>query len=157
MLQQWRVRHITASPEHPKTNGFVEKMNGTLGSTLAAFVNFEHTNWDEHLAEAVFSINTAKQATTELSPLELVYGRKALLPHESAFPWPPEEKENDEDRLDKIWRWIKMARRSIIRKQENSKLYAYRFRKPDPLFVPGEQVLVVRRKKTNGRTKNFMP
>lgn len=39
---------------------------------MAAFVNFEHIDWDDHLPEADFFINTTKQSTKELSSFELV-------------------------------------------------------------------------------------
>ena len=43
-----------ASVEHPPTNGLVEKANGSLTGTFAAFVNFYQTNWDEGTPEALF-------------------------------------------------------------------------------------------------------
>ncbi|KZR98301.1 Histone-lysine N-methyltransferase NSD2-like protein [Daphnia magna] len=90
-----------ASAEHPETNGLVEKVNGTLVATLAAFVNFEHNDWDRGLQQAAFSINTAKQSTTQITPFELVYGRSAVFPHEASFPWPPDHAETHEERLKK--------------------------------------------------------
>jgi len=63
-VEKWRVSHFMASIEHPPTNGLVEKANGSLTATFAAFVNFDHTNWDEGIPEALFAINSAKQSTT---------------------------------------------------------------------------------------------
>lgn len=61
-LKDRQVRQIMASAEHPETNKLVEKVNETLVATLAAFLNFEHNDWDQGLQEAAFAINTAKQS-----------------------------------------------------------------------------------------------
>jgi hypothetical protein len=155
-MNEWRVRHIFASAEHPETNGLVEKVNGTLVATLAAFVNFEHNNWDQGLQEAAFSINTAKQSTTQITPFELVYGRTVFLPHEASFPWPPTDKETADERKKKVESWRKVARRLIFRRQQKSKLIYDRHRKPSPLYEPGDLVLVARKPRSNGRTKKFL-
>ena len=45
-MEESRVHHIMASSEHPETNGLVEKANLATASTLAAYFNFKHTDWD---------------------------------------------------------------------------------------------------------------
>lgn len=122
-----------ASAEHSETNGLVEKVNGTLVVTLAAFVNFEHNDWDRGLQEAAFAINTAKQSTIQTTPFELVYGRSMFLPHEASFPWPPTDTETHEERHKKVHKWRKIARRLIFKKQRKSKANYDLHRKPGPL------------------------
>lgn len=157
LLKEWRVKHSLASAEHPETNGLVEKANGTLTSTIAAFVNLNHTDWDLRLAEAIFAINTAKHFTTEITPFELVFGRTAVLPHESAFPWPPTEIETNEDRIKKVAHWRRIARQLTIKQQKKSEATYNKYRSPDPIFSPGELVLVARKRRGNGKTKKFLP
>lgn len=77
----------------------VEKMNESIASTLAAYVNFSHTDWDKKITRTVFSITTAKQLSTDISPLELVCGKTAVMAVESAFPWPPGEHSSHDDRI----------------------------------------------------------
>ena len=156
-LQKWRVRQIFASGEHPETNGLVEKANGTLTSAFAAFVNFQHTDWDEKVADAAFCINTAKQSSTEISPFELIYARHAALSQDRAFPWPPADTEAYEDRLAKVVRWRKTARALVLKSQRRSKSNYDKYRKPDPIFHPGDLVLVARHRRANGRTKKLNP
>ena len=154
---RWRVKHIFASAAHPETNGLVEKLNGTLTATIAAYVDVAHSNWEEKLPEAVFSINTSKQTTTEITPFELVYGRTAILSHELAFPWPTAEIETNAERYKKVLKWRRVARALIIRRQKKSKTNYDRYRKPDPVYRPGELVLVARNISEKGKTKKFLP
>ena len=42
------------------TSGIGEKCNGTLTSVLAAYVNVQHNDWEDHLSSAVYFINTAQ-------------------------------------------------------------------------------------------------
>lgn len=155
--REWRIRHVQASAEHPETNGLVEKMNGSIASTLAAYVNFNHTDWDKKIARATFCINTAKQSSTEISPFELVYGRTAVMVVELAFPWPPDEHPSNDDRVKAVARWRETARKLVIKRQHKAKENYDRYRKPDPIFRPGELVLIARKPKTKGKTKKFVP
>ncbi|KAI9555914.1 enzymatic polyprotein [Daphnia sinensis] len=155
--REWRIRHVQASAEHPETNGLVEKMNGSIASTLAAYVNFNHTDWDKKIARATFCINTAKQSSTEISPFELVYGRTAVMVVELAFPWPPDEHPSNDDRVKAVTRWRETARKLVIKRQHKAKENYDRYRKPDPIFRPGELVLIARKPKTKGKTKKFVP
>lgn len=103
----------------------------------------------------MFSINTAKQSTTETTPFELVYARPAVMPIESTFPWPPTTPQSHDERMRTGSRWRKVARRHIIIRQRKRKRYSDRFRKPDPILLPGGLVLIARRPKTKGKTKKF--
>jgi hypothetical protein len=143
---KWNIKHVKASAD-PETNGLVERINSSIASTLAAFVNFDHSDWDERIARAVFSINTSKQSTTEITSFELVFGRPAVL----SAPLTHEE------RVEVVSRWRKTARRLIIIRQKKSKLNYDRYRKADPTFKNGELVLIARRQKTKNTTKKFIP
>lgn len=57
----------------------VERVNRTLTLAFCAFINTTHADWDSHLSAAAFAINTARQATTEITPFELVHGRPLFL------------------------------------------------------------------------------
>jgi hypothetical protein len=146
-----------ASIEHPPTNGLVEKANGSLTATFAAFVNFDHTNWDEGIPEALFAINSAKQSTTKISPFELVYGRTPVTSVELAFPFPREEPERTEDFLRKVWKWRKTARNFIMKQQARSKRYVDKYRSPAPLYKKGDLVLVFKKRSVPGKTKKLLP
>jgi transposase InsO family protein len=151
-----RLKHIMCSAEHPESNGLVERVNRAIASTLAAFVNLKHDDWDVKLHQAVFAINSAKQSTTQKSPFELVYGRPAVTPDEVLFPWVPQMIEGEDDFIRKVARWRKVARSLILAQQRKSKTLADRFRNPDPVFKLGDLVLVARRRVCVGKTKKFV-
>jgi hypothetical protein len=72
--------HIFCTPYHPQSNGQVERFNGTFVTQLAKLTNQESSNWDEYLYPIVFAYNTGVHSTTNISPFELTFGRKANLP-----------------------------------------------------------------------------
>ncbi|KHJ39841.1 integrase core domain protein [Trichuris suis] len=97
VLAQLKVQHGMASGGHPQSNGLVERANRTLSSILAAYVNSRHSNWDDFVPYAMFAMNTMDQSSTKISPFELIYGRVAVLPTDSCFPWPETAGETYED------------------------------------------------------------
>jgi Reverse transcriptase (RNA-dependent DNA polymerase)/RNase H-like domain found in reverse transcriptase/Integrase zinc binding domain/Chromo (CHRromatin Organisation MOdifier) domain/Aspartyl protease len=70
---------------HPQTDGQTERANRTLETMLRSVVNFKQSDWHKHLPLAQLAYNTAVQTTTGISPFELVYGRKAVLPLDHAL------------------------------------------------------------------------
>lgn len=57
-----------------------ERLNQTLVNALSKFAQEHRESWDEHLAEVVYSYNTAVQESTRHSPFEVMFGRKGNLP-----------------------------------------------------------------------------
>ena len=68
------------TPYHPQTDGLCERSNGTLKSLLRKRVNRDRDNWDEQIAAALLAYRSSIQASTGLSPFEMLYGREATLP-----------------------------------------------------------------------------
>jgi len=151
-----RFKHALCSAEHPESNGLCEKVNRAITATLAAFVNLNHNDWDTKLQEAIFAINSAKQATTQKSPFELVYGRVPVTPDEMVFPWLILEPEEEEQYLRKIAKWRQVSRSLILAQQRKSRRLADRFRAPDQIFKLGDLVLVARKRVSVGKTKKFI-
>ncbi|KAL5496713.1 hypothetical protein EMCRGX_G013057 [Ephydatia muelleri] len=76
------TKHCLTSAYHPQSNGLTERFNQTLQTALQKVVNDEQNNWDDHISAILFAYRTAKQKATKLSPFELMYCRKAILPVE---------------------------------------------------------------------------
>jgi len=81
------------SPYRPQSDGLVERMNRTLLSMLAMFVNSERTNWDDLLPFLMMAYNTSVHDTTGYTPYFLVFGEECNLPgslvHHSLRPEGP--------------------------------------------------------------------
>lgn len=77
------ITHARVSPYRPQTNRLVECTNLSLTDILYVYVNEAHTDWDEHISYAGFTISTAKHTSTLTTPLELVYSQMPVLPQES--------------------------------------------------------------------------
>ena len=81
-----RLRH-----RHQETNILVEKLNSAVTSTIAAYVESEHSDSEEIFRKLFYNINNSTQITLEITPFEFVCGRTAIFPHEIAFPGPTTE------------------------------------------------------------------
>lgn len=71
-LSHIKLRLSTAF--HPQTDGQTERMNQTLEHYLRCFTNEEQTNWPNLLSTAEFACNNAQNATTGLSPFQVLLG-----------------------------------------------------------------------------------
>ncbi|XP_058789765.1 uncharacterized protein LOC131663392 [Phymastichus coffea] len=74
------VYHATCAPYSPKSNP-TERVNWTVKTMMAAFIQEKHTKWDEHIAEFAFAYNTAIHKAIRSSPAFLNYGRNPEPPH----------------------------------------------------------------------------
>ncbi|KAG0756043.1 hypothetical protein G6F18_011447 [Rhizopus arrhizus] len=74
------IKKVETSVEHPQSDGLVERMNRTVKTALATYVETMPDQWDNYLPFVTFAINTSKQASTGVSPFEAMFGRKAKLP-----------------------------------------------------------------------------
>ncbi|RWS19974.1 Gag-Uncharacterized protein-like protein [Leptotrombidium deliense] len=80
LLRERNVRHATTTPYHPEANGAVERTIRTIKETLAAICKNKRNQWERSLPFAVFAINTAVHESTNKSPFEIVFNRRALMP-----------------------------------------------------------------------------
>ncbi|XP_057380292.1 uncharacterized protein LOC130702681 [Daphnia carinata] len=156
-VARWNVKHILATAEHPETNGLVERVNRTLTLAFCAFVNEDHTGWDSHLSAATYAINTARQATTETTPFELVNDRAPVLAIENLFPWPVEQQESHDVFSSRVSDLRTSVRLRILKKQRKVKERVDRTRRPEPELRRGDLVLVRRKPRKKNATKTFLP
>ena len=156
-LNQWGIVHSFAYPAYPRSNGQVERANASVVMALKAYIDKNQRNWDELLPGAVMAINTAKQSSTGLTPFEIIYGRKADLPHERLFPWPAEEEEPHDDFVKRLTK-LKQSVRDRLKKQQRSlKEKIDKKRKKAREYKSGDLVLVARDIQKKGKAKKFLP
>lgn len=156
-MQELGIRHVMATTERPHTNGLVERTNGSLITALRCVLNQCQGDWDVQLPWAVFSLNTAKHEQTQFTPFELVFGRVAVLPPDTSFPWPAEKIEDYTQHNQKVDQWRRVARQRILQHQAKRADAINGRRGKMTEFRPGELVLVSRTIRKPGRTQKFLP
>lgn len=154
---KWKVKHVFATAEHPQTSGLVERGNRTLTLAISAFINVLQNDWDDHLASAIYAINTARHSTTEQTPFEMVYGRLPNTSLENEFCWPPESPEPHSVFMERVRDLREAVKLRIIEKQKKVKQYVDGKRRVVRDLCPGELVLVRRNLSKKGKTKKFLP
>jgi hypothetical protein len=80
ILKVMEIESLNTSAYHPQTDGHTERMNKTLINMLAAYVNVQHTNWDEVLPFVLFAYRTSIHASTGYTPFYLMHGVDARFP-----------------------------------------------------------------------------
>src|SRR3981189_2664311 len=65
---------------HPQTAGQTERVNQILEDMLRMYVMNQPKKWEEYLHLVEFAYNNNFQASTKLSPFEILYGRKYNTP-----------------------------------------------------------------------------
>eukprot|EP00731_Ephydatia_muelleri_P025782 Em0017g865a len=74
------IKRIFTTPYHPQANGLDERFNQTLQNMIVKFVQDKKEIWDEYLDICVYAYNTSVHESTNFSPFEVMFGRKAILP-----------------------------------------------------------------------------
>ncbi|KAL0197545.1 hypothetical protein M9458_006085, partial [Cirrhinus mrigala] len=87
LCENWNITPKITTAYHPQTN-MTERVNRTLKSMMAAYVDDNHKKWDQFLPEFRFALNSAIQETTGLSPAELQLGRKLQGPIDKVLHGP---------------------------------------------------------------------
>ena len=65
---------------HPQTDGQTERVNQVLEDMLRACVISFGKGWEKYLPFAEFSYNNSYQASLQMAPFEVLYGRKCRTP-----------------------------------------------------------------------------
>ena len=74
-----RIRKITTTAFHPKSNGGVERVNHSLAQMLSQVISEQQDDWDECLSYVVQAYNNSISAAKRLAPNEIHLGRMPRL------------------------------------------------------------------------------
>jgi hypothetical protein len=134
------TRLAMSTAYHPQTDGQTERANRTLEDMLRAFVNYRQDNWDSLLPAAEFACNNAPNASTQMTPFRLCYGRDPTDPYSQITKFPdsiPAAADFHCQRRNAI----KQATDALVLAKANQEKYANQSRR-DVSFSVGDQVLL---------------
>src|SRR5205814_10559152 len=64
---------------HPETDGASERSNKTAIEALRSYVNRRQTDWMDHLIHVETAMNNSINATTKMTPTQLLFGTSIRL------------------------------------------------------------------------------
>ncbi|XP_067145203.1 uncharacterized protein [Centruroides vittatus] len=74
------VRIRFSTPEHPQSNGSVERWNQTFKNMLSHTIAESKKNWDKVIPFLLWAYREVPHETTGISPFEMLYGRAPVGP-----------------------------------------------------------------------------
>ena len=80
------INSLKTTSFHPQCNGQSERTVQTTKAMLRAHVDDNQTNWDVLLNKATFAYNSSVHTATKLTPFELQYRRKPMIPIDILIP-----------------------------------------------------------------------
>ncbi|XP_042149179.1 uncharacterized protein LOC121837594 [Ixodes scapularis] len=69
-----------STPDHPQSNGLVERWNGTFKAMLSHVVQEHGRDWDRYIPYLLWAYREVPNATTGETPFEMMYGRVPIGP-----------------------------------------------------------------------------
>ena len=84
------IKKTRTMPHHPQSDCMVEHYNTTLAKLLSAFVNEEHTHWEQLLPYVMMVYRSSENLTTGFTPNYMMFGREVPVPMDIQFGSPVE-------------------------------------------------------------------
>eukprot|EP00253_Pinus_taeda_P007149 PITA_07149 len=124
---------------HPQTDGQTERVNQVLEDMLRAYVMLKPSQWEEYLHLVEFSYNNGYHTSTQLSPFEVLYGRKCRTP--SSWGGPEDKLNLGLEMLKDMEDMVRKVRANLKAAQDRQKSFADRKRRFTEYKV-GDRVFV---------------
>ncbi|TYJ52350.1 hypothetical protein B9479_007044 [Cryptococcus floricola] len=129
-----------SSAYHPQTDGQSERMVRVLKEMLRSVVNYQATNWSEHLGTIEIAYNSAKQKSTNMTPFMLDLGYDPRSPHD-ALSSSPSKVPHAEGFIEHMRQLITAAQDALFGAQASQSMTHNKGRKPSTHQV-GDLVMV---------------
>ena len=107
---------------HPQTDGQTERVNQVVEDMLRAYVMQQPMLWEEYLHLVEFAYNNGYHTSTQLSPFEVLYGRKCRTP--SNWGGPEDRLSLGPDMLKEMEDMVKRVRANLKAAQDRQKKFA---------------------------------
>ena len=139
------IEHRNTSVNRGQANGTCEKFNGTIVSCLAKFHSRRKAHWSEGLPQVVAAYNQAYHMTIGMTPFEAFFQREPRTSVHNRYGISPKRHATN----------LKEVVNSRVRHaHERSRIVYNSKRRPAPVFVAGEKVLL---KEGNRRRRKLDP
>lgn len=142
-LQALEVKQNMSTAFHQQTNGQAERTNATLEQYLRCYSNYQQDNWSQLLPLAEFSYNNSVHVSTNQTPFFALFGYhprfNLQVPRVSQHnPAAKNRIQTLKEIQDDLQYHIKIA-------QETHAHYYDQHVRPQPDFVPGDKVWLLRK------------
>eukprot|EP00253_Pinus_taeda_P023109 PITA_23109 len=107
---------------HPQTDGQTERVNQVVEDMLRAYVMQQPTLWEEYLHLVEFSYNNGYHTSMQMSPFEVMYGRKCRTP--SSWGGPEDKLSLGPEMLKEMEDMVKRVRVNLRAAQDRQKNFA---------------------------------
>eukprot|EP00253_Pinus_taeda_P032926 PITA_32926 len=112
---------------HAQTDGQTERVNQVLEDMLRACVMLRPNQWEDYLHLVEFTYNNGYHSSTQLSPFEVLYGRKCRTP--SSWGGPEDRLRLGPDMLKEMEDMVKKVRNNLKAAQDRQKSFVDRKRR----------------------------
>ena len=75
-LAHMSIKHVRCTPQHPQSNGKIERFNGTFKEMLSKAFKNAPGDWEDHLGATLLAHRISTSDVTHFSPYYLLYGRQ---------------------------------------------------------------------------------
>jgi transposase InsO family protein len=140
LIEDYNIKKNPITKRNPQANSIVERVHQTIGNMIRTFsiqeMELDESDpWGGILAAVAFAVRSTVHTTTQATPMQLVFGRDAILniTHKAK------------------WKYIKDRKQKLIRinnERENSK-------RVDHEYKPGDLVLVKLEQRTKYGTDSY--
>ena len=123
---------------HPETDGSSERSNKTVIESLRHYANVRQSDWADHLIHVETAMNNSINATTGMTPTELLYGTPVRL-----FPRPINTNSNTPavtEFLERIQESIEIAKDQHTIAKTKQTTQANKHRREEPKYKVGDPV-----------------
>eukprot|EP00253_Pinus_taeda_P012189 PITA_12189 len=107
---------------HPQTDGQTERVNQMVEDMLRAYVMQQPTRWEDYLHLVEFAYNNGYHTSTQMSPFEVLYGRKCRTP--ASWGGPEDKLSLGPEMLKEMEDMVKRVRVNLKAAQDRQKNYA---------------------------------
>ena len=132
LCEQLNIEKKHSSPYHPEGDGMAERAIGTVKTTIRCVLQEENVSkyrWPDVLQQVAFLFNASKCSSTGLTPYQVMYGEKPVLPltimqSSTEGTTTIKEKEYVEELKAALEdTWEKVGERIVTEKEKRAKFY----------------------------------